>query len=294
MAVMYHRIGPRAGDPARELVPALSAVVFEAQVRHLLGHYRVVPASKLLQAVTERRRGERFPAALTFDDDLRSHVEVATPVLRRLGAPATFFLCGASLEAPFAFWWERLQAAAEHGLVDDAVLPAAAVSSAELADRPEAIHELGLAIEALEPGARDELARELGSRLGADPPGSGLRAEHVRALADDGFEIGFHTLRHHGLLQLDDRDLACALGEGRDALAEAAGSPLKVIAYPHGKAHARTGAAAAAAGYAYGFTTHPEPLTAATDPMLLPRVEAPFDSAGRLAARLVRLLVRAD
>jgi peptidoglycan/xylan/chitin deacetylase (PgdA/CDA1 family) len=31
------------------------------------------------------------------------------PVLERHVAPATFFLNGASLERPFAFWWERLQ-----------------------------------------------------------------------------------------------------------------------------------------------------------------------------------------
>ena len=56
-------------------------------------------------------RGEPFPLAITFDDDLRSHVELALPILPVAGAPATFFLTGASLQGPASFWWERLDRA---------------------------------------------------------------------------------------------------------------------------------------------------------------------------------------
>ena len=54
--------------------------------------------------------------AITFDDDLRSHVDFAAPLLARVGATATFFLSGSSLDDPNRFWWERLQEAFDRGL----------------------------------------------------------------------------------------------------------------------------------------------------------------------------------
>src|SRR4051794_27432030 len=88
IALVYHRVDAHAGDPARELVPALPAQAFEAQVRHLVRHYDVVTARDLPAAARARRRGARLPVALTFDDDYPSHLEHVAPALRRAGAPA--------------------------------------------------------------------------------------------------------------------------------------------------------------------------------------------------------------
>ena len=98
IALVYHRIGDPPGDPDRELVPARGTAQFESELRHLKKHYRLVPASRLLEAAAGRRRGERFPVSITFDDDLSSHVEVAMPILERQGLPATFLVGGAIAE----------------------------------------------------------------------------------------------------------------------------------------------------------------------------------------------------
>ena len=49
-------------------------------------------AGQLQDAVRSRRRGQPFPLAITFDDDLRTHRDVVLPMLRQLDAVATFFL----------------------------------------------------------------------------------------------------------------------------------------------------------------------------------------------------------
>ena len=49
VAVMYHSVDHRFGDPGRELVPPHEAGLFEAQIRFLVKHYRVVPAADLAQ-----------------------------------------------------------------------------------------------------------------------------------------------------------------------------------------------------------------------------------------------------
>src|ERR687883_570464 len=42
--------------------------------------------------------------ALTFDDGLRSNVEVAYPILRKLGVSATFFVCPGLIERGAWLW----------------------------------------------------------------------------------------------------------------------------------------------------------------------------------------------
>jgi peptidoglycan/xylan/chitin deacetylase (PgdA/CDA1 family) len=288
VVVVYHRVGDPPGDPRVELVPALATHLFEAQARHLGRHFHVVPPSRLLGAIKERRRGERFPAAITFDDDLRSHAEIALPILRRLELPAVFFLSGTSLEEPFEYWWQSLQAVFDRGLE----LPADLGATSGSVESPATIHGVGRRIEAMTPEARDRVTSELEAIVGPPAPDGGLRTSDVRALVAAGYEIGFHTVRHDPLPSLDDEALARALRDGRDRLEEAIGSAVTTIAYPHGKADARVGDAARAAGYQFGFTGAAEPVRPDSDPLLLGRINHSYRSVGHFALQLLRALLR--
>jgi peptidoglycan/xylan/chitin deacetylase (PgdA/CDA1 family) len=293
VAVMYHGLAERTGDPARELVPAHAIGLFEAQLRHLRAHFRLVPASELLAAARERRRGRRFPVAVTFDDDLPSHARAAMPRLRRRGAPATFFVCGASLARPHRFWWQVVKAAFDRGegrtvrrLVeercgrlpgDDAVPP---------------IRRLAAAIEGLPPADREAVITQLEPLAGPPPRETGMAEKDVRVLAENGFEIGFHTLRHDRLTSLDEDDLSRALRDGLERLEATLASRPALISYPHGRADARVAAAAREAGFRSGFTSRPEAVTSDSDPLLLGRVEPSFRSKGHLALQLAGCLLR--
>jgi peptidoglycan/xylan/chitin deacetylase (PgdA/CDA1 family) len=281
VALVYHRVGDPAGDPRRELVPALGRDLFAAQVRHLAAGYRLVEASELLAATRERRRGERFPVAITFDDDLSSHVDGTAPILSAAGATATFFVCGASLHGPHRFWWERLQAALDDGID---------LSTLDL--EPATIHQAGLRIQSMPPRARDELDARLAELVGPDPEESGLRAEALRRLAAAGFEIGFHTRRHDALPALEDADLAEAMRVGRSELEDVVG-PLRTISYPHGLADTRVATAARGAGFEAGFTGIPAAVTSGSDPLLLGRVSPSYASLGELAFDVAWTLCRA-
>jgi peptidoglycan/xylan/chitin deacetylase (PgdA/CDA1 family) len=85
--LVYHGVGPAAGDPNRLLVdPAL----LESHVRYLKRRdYRFVTAEELL-AESPPRPGT---AVLTFDDGFQNWLTAAVPVLERLGVQATFYVC---------------------------------------------------------------------------------------------------------------------------------------------------------------------------------------------------------
>jgi len=90
----------------------------------------------------------------------------------------------------------------------------------------------------------------------------------LAALAEDGWEIGSHTVTHPSLPALDDAALGRELVESREAIAARLGR-CEAIAYPYGHADDRVARAAGTAGYRVGLT-----LTSAHDrdePLLRPR-----------------------
>jgi peptidoglycan/xylan/chitin deacetylase (PgdA/CDA1 family) len=291
LVLVYHRLDTVPGDPDREVLPAIGAASFEAHLRHLRSHYLLVPASALPEAAAARQAGEPYPAAVTFDDDLLSHERIAAPILTRLGIPATFFLTGAALDAPFSFWWEDLERAASSGRLtprDGTLLTPRAVASV-LGGEPRAARELARRITRLGPDERDRVRvalREMAGPLPSDTPRFD-RASAVR-LARAGFEIGFHTAAHEPLTTLGGDGLAAALRDGRARLEAAVEREVSVIAYPHGDADGRVAQAARVAGWRLGFTMEPRLVRPGDDPWLLGRIAPPAGDPARLAMGLSR------
>jgi peptidoglycan/xylan/chitin deacetylase (PgdA/CDA1 family) len=273
LALLYHRIEPRAGDPETEFSPPLSCAAFAAQLEHLARHYRVVRACRLLDAVRAQRRGDRPPVAITFDDDLPTHRRWALPVLQRLGMTATLFLSGASLAGPRTWWWDRLQAGRDSGMGWEELLPAGVLAAASAHGAPT-VATVSEAVQRLVPARRAALQQALGRLVGPDPASAGIRATDVRAIVAAGCDIGFHTRDHEPLALVDDGTLHRQLRDGRAELEAVAGASLAAIAYPHGKADARVAAAARAAGFELGFTVEPAAARPSTDPLLIGRLDA--------------------
>ena len=290
--LVYHRVAQATGDRTRELSPAVGREQLAAELRHLASRYRVVPPDEVHAAVRSRRPGERLPVAVTFDDDTRSHVDEALPVLRSAGLVAAFFVGGASLRGGPRPWWESLQALLDAGRTPAGVpLPAPLVEAA-LRREPGAIGRLGLAVESLDPEARRDLERTLAASLPDDGGDPGLDDRALRDLAA-GQRIGFHTLWHDPLPSLGDDDLRRSLEDGRAELARRVGRDVDLIAYPHGAADDRVAAAAAAAGYRLGFAGRNRAVSAADGPLLLPRLDPWHDSLGTFALTVARAMLTA-
>jgi peptidoglycan/xylan/chitin deacetylase (PgdA/CDA1 family) len=282
IALVYHRVEERPRHPGGGVVATIATADFEGHVRHLARRYHPVAAGDLYPASAARRRGERLPVAITFDDDLRSHTSVALPLLRDHGVTATVFLCGASLDRPFSFWWERLERGSEQGVDLTGAL------GHDIGPAPGDLGRAALAIEALPAAARRQISQDLLSQLGPDPDDAGLRAVDVRALSSAAVEIGFHTRDHDRLTDLDDRSLAAALDDGRADLAAASGIFPTVLAYPHGRADTRVAMAARTAGYRFAFTAQASAVGPGSDPYLLGRLEASGVPAGHFPLWLAR------
>jgi peptidoglycan/xylan/chitin deacetylase (PgdA/CDA1 family) len=284
----YHDVADAPGDPSSELVAPHSSEQVMHQLRHLRRSYRIVPAADVLTAMRERRPGGRLPVAITFDDDLPCHAGIVLSLLEDAGAPATFFLTGRGLDGKAIPWWVSLQA-----IVDNDLQPPQRERIAQLIGcAPEElerahVRRLARRIETLDAPERAEIEKALAAAT-ETAPAWGLRSDAVRRMAQHGHEIGFHTLRHDPLPALADEALELAMRQGTDALEQAAGRPLRLISYPHGKADARVAAAADAGGFVLGFTGSGCAANAEDTPWLVSRIEPTWLRGGRFELQLAR------
>lgn len=271
LVLIFHRIGDDEG--ARPgIVPCVPESLFRRQLDALLDAGEIVPLEDLWQPGSDWYR-PRF--ALTFDDDWTTHYERVLPVLLNRGVPATFFLSGRSLHGLGALWFEKL----------DALV---AVRGFRAAAR-------FLGIDVADPGhlaMACENDRRLQERIARLPDGESQRLNRaeIRALAEAGMTIGFHTLQHPLLPMLGDAALDEALVRGRKELEDAAGRPMRLFAYPHGKADARLAERLPRAGFVAAFTGRPGPVRPGDDPYLLGRWEAGPIGVDRFVAGTVARL----
>ncbi len=281
LALVYHRVAD-LDQGASGIVPTVTPEVFRRQVAALaevaavVGLGAIGPGDRAAEA---RRGGFRPKVALTFDDDLVTHVSQAVPVLERAGFVATFFLSGRALVGEGAYWFQQLEA-----LVD-------AYGTARVA---EALGSPGLGDGALaEAAERDRAVRDRVGPLAADVDEPRiLDADGVAALRDAGMDIGFHTVEHVPLPSLQDKELARALHRGRSELGSVFGRPLDRFAYPHGTVDARSRAAVRRAAFSTAWTGSPTVVRRTDDAFSLGRWEpgplAVDDFLIKLAVRLHR------
>jgi peptidoglycan/xylan/chitin deacetylase (PgdA/CDA1 family) len=259
----------------------------------------VVPLEPSLQALSS---GQRLPAravALTFDDGYRDHLDLAIPLLERLGMPATFFLVPGLLSREVRAWWEVLawalacsrKATVRWGRDE---LPTRGVPGQcsfrrmlpDLRTRPRHLTERAVSelVDWLEPEG--------------EPGDQGLFLDWdgAREIVRRGFTVGSHTMSHAALRYEPADEQLRELVESRRQLKTALGVDPQVLAYPYGQqAHysAETIQSTARAGYTHAVTVHPRVVRASTPPHEIPRFALePHRGFGETA--LLRITDRLD
>ena len=109
----YHRFGSRGGR--LNVTPA----AFEAQMEFLARNgYHVVPLHKLAGFLEGREALPPKTVAITIDDGYKSTFEIAWPILRKFGFPATVYLYTDFVGAGDALTWAQMKDMTATGLVD--------------------------------------------------------------------------------------------------------------------------------------------------------------------------------
>jgi peptidoglycan/xylan/chitin deacetylase (PgdA/CDA1 family) len=266
LVLTYHRIG----DLSRSLsyAPVASATVdaLDEELRALRRTHRVVSLDECL-ALAERDFHTSEPLALaTFDDGYRDNFDLAFPVLKSAGVPATFFLPTGFFEQPRLPWWDHVSY-----MINTTTVPTLRLEIPERLEielkrvsRPEAIARVVRAY--LDHPQADEAAflaalRDR-SEVTVDDAALGralfMTWNQARELLAAGMSIGSHAHSHRALGHLSEEEQFDELTRSRAILERELGRAVFALAYPYGWPGTYDDAtlrAARSAGYRLAFSS---------------------------------------
>jgi peptidoglycan/xylan/chitin deacetylase (PgdA/CDA1 family) len=231
--LIYHRI-LRARDPL--LDDTIDAASFAQQMALLASNFNVLPLGEAVQRLAKGRLPGRA-ACVTFDDGYADNHDVALPILKQSGIPATFFVATGFLDGG-RMWNDTIIEAlrrAQGPTLDLSSLDLGALPVSSIDERRAAVRGLLRAIKHRPPAERADIVGRIASTIGQPLPDDLMMTRaQVRALYDAGMALGGHTVTHPILTRISDKEAEAEMGEGKAVLEAMISGPVELFAYPNG------------------------------------------------------------
>ncbi|MBX3102357.1 MAG: polysaccharide deacetylase family protein [Bacteroidetes bacterium] len=230
----YHTVSDDELPHIRPLYPHKGVIQFEQDLEALLAEFMPITLSELLRHL---RLGDRLPPRpmlLTFDDGLKECATMITPMLKRKGVPASFFLNPAFLDNT------RLMYRHQAGL-----LIARLVHRPELRETAQkCLQEMGwgamppeVAIREMRYEQQPQLA-QLAAALEVDFAGflqerqPYMTWQQVQEMREQGFDFGAHSMDHPPLQALPLEERLSQIRESLDIVQAQLALPYRAFAFP--------------------------------------------------------------
>jgi peptidoglycan/xylan/chitin deacetylase (PgdA/CDA1 family) len=277
----------------KPLKPRLSRNELEQYLKILSKHYRFVSLLDAVEMLQGHKPVQPYSLVLTFDDGYRNNLTHALPILRRYGAPATFFIPTGFVDNPRPFCSDRLDYVVQNSSVDGRELRVGDISvrldgSSRTALR-ESFRRLRRSAKALRLShseylqKMEELAVDLENESGwslediqADDDWSAIVTwDQLEKIGNDDVTIGSHTVDHIRLGLVDAEIARDQLVRSKRDIEFHSGRPCLSLCYPNGNFTQETISLAKEAGYVCGTTTTEGLNRVGDDMMKLRRINMP-------------------
>ena len=292
--LIYHRVLAHKDDLHTDLP---NTAEFERDMGWVARWFNVLP----LDVAVRRWRAGTLPAraaAITFDDGYADNLTQATPILRRLGLTATFFIATDYLDGG-RMWNDTIAEAVRRCPTAELDLRDLDLGTHPLADmsaRRAAVARLLPAAKYLPQARRQEVADAIAARVGQPLPDDLMMTRsQLKALRDAGMQIGAHTLSHPILANLSGPQAEAEIRGSKQELEALLQQPVTLFAYPNGvpgrdyrREHADM---VEAAGFEAAVTTAAGATRPGSLAAQLPRFTPWDQTATRFGLRLARNLL---
>lgn len=290
LVLIYHRVLAQR-DPI--LTDEPTADEFAAQMDIVASTCRVLPLS---EAVARLRAGSLPPRAvsITFDDGYANNRELAAPILKRRGIPATIFVATGFVGR--GRMWNDTVIEAVRGAGPRLDLGPLGLGAFDLPDAAACIRALEKilpALKYLDPEQRQERADAVADAAGIPRDASPMMSEQqIHELENFGIEIGAHTVTHPILRSVGADAARREIAASKDTLESITGRRIGLFAYPNGRPGRDYDASHVALVKSCGFDAAVSTAWGAAgrevDRFQIPRM-LPWDSSPlKFAARLLR------
>ncbi|MDH4053931.1 MAG: polysaccharide deacetylase family protein [Gammaproteobacteria bacterium] len=232
LVLIYHRVLEEA-DPFRS--GDVTAAAFESQISLLQS---VFTCQRFSDAVSEVRNSAGPTVAVTFDDGYKDNFEVALPILKRYGVPATFFVATGFLDGR-VMWNDTVIESIRFAIGKDVDLSMFGLGWQTLSSTSAAIpvaHAVIKAIKYLDPFERQSCVDRLADQVGYSQRERLMMEENeIRGLHRAGMEIGAHTVSHPILKNIREEEARREIRESKSQLEAITGAEVTSFAYPNGR-----------------------------------------------------------
>lgn len=262
-----------------------STRIFSRHMEIMASQFHPVSIDEVISFLGGSAPLPRYAVVVTFDDGFFDNVEVALPILTRLGIPAVFYLTAGLIGTREAPWYSRLWRAFKitkrnrwkpHGEGDGLDISNLALRDVALR---RAYEQCAPLVGEAQKGAVMDIEQELGMDSGLPNHPVMMSWDQVKLLARNGYSVGSHTLSHPNLAFVQDGEqLRDELVISKQRIEQCLATPVKHFSYPHPALdpqwNERTVAATKEAGYSSAVTTTRGPVAAGTSPFVLKRLNS--------------------
>jgi peptidoglycan/xylan/chitin deacetylase (PgdA/CDA1 family) len=237
--LIYHRVNPDEDD----FFPAITPELFDAQLGYLARNCHVLSLGEIVKRLKHGAGVDPLTVAITFDDGYRDNFTYAMPILKKHGLPATLFAATAFIGSGRVMWNDQVAWAIKRTTCKAYEFQ---VGERHLRLGFRTVREKKSSLLAVLDGLKrvpeTEKAPAVGvlkRALGCGDEGGTvemLKWSELREMAREGWEIGSHTVNHCILSRISAEAAARELRESKILLEKELSLPVKLFAYPNGKA----------------------------------------------------------
>ncbi len=264
LVLNYHRIGNARETPYDSGVFSATAEEFRWQIDYLGRHLEMVDLPRALEIASGSDVPKSASCLITFDDGYLDNYEVAFPILRAVGASASFFLSTAFTGTGKLPWWDQIAYIVKGSRRDRITLQYPAEGSFDLrpSHRFASIAAILRVFKQPEVTDTERFVSELEaacefSRPSGEAERCFLNWEEAREMQAAGMHFGSHTHTHPILSKLSYAEQMEELTVSRGILEQDLRRPITTLAYPVGQRNSfaeSTRQALKQAGYTAAFS----------------------------------------
>jgi peptidoglycan/xylan/chitin deacetylase (PgdA/CDA1 family) len=240
--LMYHGV-VRTPLPVEDLC-FIEERSFRAQVAYLKQHLCVLPFSVAVERL-KRDAIDQPSVVLTFDDGYQNNCDIAFPILRDYGVPATIFLTTGLIDSTDTIWFCRLIQALSRTRKQSIQWAQTDLDISGPVQKARVSLVLQQSLKEYPPSSINSMLSEIYDKLGAWPepafeagsPFQMLSSGAIQSMLSSGLiEFGAHTHTHPilSLIPRDERHKEIA--QSLQIVSQLTGERCKLFAYPNGRA----------------------------------------------------------